>query len=249
MAIYVVAPDDYAGWNPTGRTFAIAGIAAGSVGLLCWLSLHGFLGHLPGHFRDGAAADQIFLAGFVWIGAGGFCLMAMVAFGCILLTLRSRGTLSVTHEGVLRTVGSRVHSLAWSEIQGFVPMPYGGVTLVSGCGKPDILIPRFLDDYRACIAEIKDYGIRALPPSSLRNKQKTTWKAVMRNSSGCFFYLLAINAHHSQRVRIASLCAAIAFLSLMVREEWSKPDQNAFRWISPILVLALVLYALRQMTF
>jgi hypothetical protein len=164
MATYRAVPDDYAGWNPTGRNFALAGVAVGFVGLLSWLSLHGRLGY----FQPSAATDRVFLGGLMWLCIGFFCLMAIVTFGSIMLTLDSRGTVSVTGEGVTRTVGSRTHSLAWSEIQGLVPMPYSGTTLVSVPGKPNIVIPRFLDDYRTCIAEIKDHNIRALPPSSLR---------------------------------------------------------------------------------
>jgi len=241
MATYLVVPDDYAGWNPTGRNFALAGVAAGSVGLLSWLSLHGRLGYS----QPSAAADQMFLSGLVWLGTGFFCLMAIVTLGSITLTLKSRGTVSVTGEGVTRAVGSRTHSLAWSDIQGLVPMPYGGVILVSVPGKSDIIIPRFCDDYRACIDEIRDHGIQALPPSSLR--QKARWKRVVRDFAGCFFYLTAINPQHSHGVRIAGFCVALIYMAWMVQEDLSKPDQIAPRWISRIAMLALILFAFWRM--
>ncbi len=158
------------------------------------------------------------------------------------------GKVSVTDEGVSRVIGSRTHSLAWPEIQGLVPMPDGSVTLIAAPGKSDIAIPRFLDSYRACIAEIKDHSILVLPPpSSLRKKQTTTWKGMARNFAGTFFYLLTINPHESHRVRIASFCVAIAFMAWMVQEGRLELDEIAPRWIGLVATLAFIFYALRSM--
>jgi hypothetical protein len=243
MATYLTVPDDYAGWNPTGRNFVLAGVAAGFVGLLSWLSLHGRLGSL----QPSAASDKMFLFGLAWVGAGFFCLMAIAIFGCITLTLKSRGTVSVSDDGVTRTVGSRTHSLAWSDIQGLVPMPSGGVILVSLPGKADIFIPRFLDDYRACIAEIKDHGIQAIPSSSLSKKTKPTWKSRVRSFALLFFFIIALNPQHSHRVRIESLCVAIAFGAWMQQEEWSKPDRVAGRWSGILVTIGVFLLVLLRL--
>ena len=193
MATYLVGPDDYAGWNPTGRNFALISAAVGALGLLSWMSLN----HHLGAFRPSAASDQLVLSGLVWLGVGGFALTAMTALGSILLSLRARGTVSVTAEGVFRTIKSRTHSLAWSDIDGFVPMPYGGITLIAASAKDNIVIPRFLDDYRACIDEIKNQGIHVLPASSLRQKRKTSWIDGVRNFSFIVLSSLAINSHES----------------------------------------------------
>ena len=91
MATYHVERDDYAGWSPTGRNFALISAAIGAVGLLSWMSLHGHLGV----FRSSAASDQLFLGGLVWLGIGGFCLMAFAALGSILLSFKSRGSVSI----------------------------------------------------------------------------------------------------------------------------------------------------------
>jgi hypothetical protein len=244
MATYLVVRDDYAGWNPTGRNFALIGSAIGAVGLLSWMSLHGRLGD----FRPSHASDQLFLGGLVWLGVGGCCLMAFAALGSIMLSLKSRGTVSVTSEGVFRTVDTRTRSLTWSEIKGLVPMPYGGVTLVAAPGKSNIVIPRFLDDYRACIAEIKNYGTQPLPPSSLRKNKKTTWIDSARIFSLAFFVSLAMNAHESHRVRIASLGAVVACAVWMLKSDLAKPDQTTPRWVGPVLILVVALYVLRRMT-
>jgi hypothetical protein len=244
MATYLVERDDYAGWNPTGRNFAMISAAIGAVGLLSWMSLHSHLGA----FRPSAASDQLFLEGLVWLGIGGFCLMAFAALGSILLSLKSRGSVSVTAEGVFRTVDTRTRFLAWAEIEGLVPMPYGGVTLVAAPGKVDIVIPRFLDDYRACIAEIKNHSIRRLPPSSLRRRRKTTWIDSVRTFFIAALVSLALNSHASHRVRIATFSALIAGMAWMLTFSREKTDQTMARWVVILIVLGMALYILRRMT-
>ena len=240
MATYLVTPDDYAGWNPTGRNFALISAAIGAIGLLSWLSLHRHLGV----FRPSAASDRLFLGGLVWLGVGGFCLLAVAALGSITLSLKSRGTVSVTSEGVFRTVKSRTQFLPWSEIIGLVPMPYGGVTLISAPGASDLVIPRFLDDYRACIAEIKDHGIQVLPASSLRQKRKTTWVDVVPSVLFIFLYSLAMNAHQSHPVRIASFGGALSCMVWVLEAQWSKPDPTTLRWVTPVVFVCIAVYAL-----
>ncbi|MEO8735989.1 MAG: hypothetical protein ABI380_05580 [Edaphobacter sp.] len=243
MATYLVVPDDYAGWNPTGRNFALISAAVGAIGLLSWMSLHRHLGTL----RPIAASDQLFLSGLVWLGVGGSSLMAVAALGSILLSLKSRGTVSVTDEGVFRTVNARTFSLGWPEIQGLVPMPYGGITLVATTKKSDIVIPRFLDDYRACIAEIKDHGIRAIPPSSLRQKRKTTWQDVLSISCFIFFFSLATSSHESHSVRIASFSAAVALTVWLLKNAWAKAELGMSRWFNCVVFLGILLYGCARM--
>ena len=244
MATYLVTPDDYAGWNPTGRHFALISAALGAIGLLSWMALHRHLGA----FRPSAASDQLFLEGLVWIGAGGFCLMTLAVLGSIMLSLRSRGTVNVTTEGVVRTVKARTQFLAWSEIQGLVSMPYGGVTLIAAPEQSSIVIPRFLNDYRACIAEIKEHGIQVLPASSLRQKRKTPWVDQLRNFFFVFLSSLAMSSHESHPVRIASFSGAILLLVYVLRTYCSKPDQitrlNTFG-----VFLGIALFALLRMAF
>ena len=243
MATYLVGPDDYAGWNPTGRNFALISAGVGAIGLLSWM----FLNHHLGAFRPSAASDQLVLSGLVWLGVGGFALMAMAALGSILLSLRARGTVSVTAEGVFRTIKSRTHSLAWSDIDGFVPMPYGGITLIAASAKDNIVIPRFLDDYRACIAEIKNQGIHVLPVSSLRQKRKTSWIDQVRNVPFIVLSSLAINSHESHSVRIASFGGAILLLVYMLQTSWSKPNAIKSRWAMFGILFAVALFALLRM--
>ncbi|ADW69539.1 hypothetical protein [Granulicella tundricola] len=239
MATYLVVPDDYAGWNPTGRNFASIGAAIGAIGLLSWMSLHRHLGT----FTPAATSDRLFLSGLVWLGAGGFGLMAVAAMGSILLSLKSRGTVTITDQGVLRTVGTRSSSLPWTEIQGLVPMPYGGVTLVATTGKSNITIPRFLDDYRACIAELKDHGLQAIPSSSLRTKRKRNWQNTLTVGAFVFFISLATSAHESHSVRITSLSAAVALAVWALKTAWTKTELEASPWLDCVVLLGILLYA------
>ncbi len=220
MATYLVVPDDYAGWNSTGRNFALVGAAAGAVGLLSWMSLHNHLGV----FRPGKASHQIFLYGLVWLGVGGASLMTFAALGSILLSVRSHGIVGITAEGISRSVNARTRTrtLAWSEILGLVAMPYGGVTLIAARGKSDIVIPRFLDDYRACIKEITDHGIHLLPPSSLHRKSKTSWRGTTKTFGFIFVYTLATASHDSHRTRIACISSALVLAVWLLQDDSAK---------------------------
>jgi hypothetical protein len=69
--------------------------------------------------------------------------------------------------GVTRQNGERSRKLQWKEIEGYVTIG-GGIALVPREGSQTIEIPRFLDDYRGCIAEIEARGVGRLPPSRLK---------------------------------------------------------------------------------
>ena len=127
-------------------------------------------------------------------------------------------------------------------------MPYGGVTLVAAPGKVDIVIPRFLDDYRACVTEIKNHSIQAISPSRLRRKRKTTWIESIRAFLLACLVSLAMNSHASHRVRIAAFSALIAGVAWMLKSSWEKTDQTIPRWVEILILLGLALYVFRRMT-
>ena len=243
MTTYLVQPDDYAGWNPTGRNFALAAAAAGIVGLLAWLAAHGRLGAL----RPTAASDQLFLTALVWLGLGAFALMAVAVLGSLSLSLRSRGSVTITDQGVLRTVGARTQSLAWPEIEGFVPMSYGGVTLIVVPGHTGFHIPRFLDDYRACIAELKSHGIAALPPSRLRRQHNTSWKSSLQVAFVIFGASFATDPLESHHVRLAAYTTILAFTIWILKDDWAKPDPTTPRWIGIVIFSGIALAILWRM--
>jgi hypothetical protein len=87
MATYLATPDDYAGWNPTGRNFTLITGGAGAIGLLAWMSLH----HHLGAFRPNAASDQLLLGGLEWLGGGMFVLMGVADVGFAEITRHGCG--------------------------------------------------------------------------------------------------------------------------------------------------------------
>jgi hypothetical protein len=242
MATYLVVPDDYAGWNGAGRNFGYFGLAAGVVALLSEAAIRGYLGRL----QPSTSADLLFLAILVWVSCGLFLLMGFCVLGSLMLSSNSRGTVSVTENGVDRVIGKRSQSLTWNEIEGFVPRPYGGVTLVAAPGKPRIIIPRFLDDYRACIAELKDRGLHSLPPSALKVKSK--WWQFATNFVLIFSYSTAINQRSSHAERIVFLSAGIALATWVLhRDTTSLEERNASLWIGILMILAAHIWIILHM--
>ncbi len=106
-----------------------------------------------------------------------------------MLSSKSRGTVAVDDLGVTRQIGERSRMLRWVEIEGFVVTPIrGGVTLIPCEGRRTMMIPRFLDDYRGCIAEIKARGVKNVPPDNTQvrrvDRKKITWRQVFSDVRG-----------------------------------------------------------------
>lgn len=102
-----------------------------------------------------------------WMGIGLFLILGVATLGSLILSSKSRGTVTVDDLGVTRQVGERSRKLQWQEIEGYVVI-YAGIALVPHEGSQMIEIPRFLDDYRGCVAEIEARGVGRLPPSRLK---------------------------------------------------------------------------------
>ena len=163
MTTFTAEDDTYAGFDGTGKYFGYFGLAAGAVGMTGWAAIHG---HLPG-LKPADAVDQFFLAAMEWIGIGLFVILGVATLGSLILSSKSRGTVTIDDLGVTRQIGERSRKLQWQEIEGYVVIS-GGIALVPHEGSQMIEIPRFLDDYRGCIAEIETRGVCRLPPSRLK---------------------------------------------------------------------------------
>jgi hypothetical protein len=241
MATYAVESDSYAGFGSTGKYFLYFGLAAGAVGLTGWAAMHSLL---PG-LRSADAGSQLFLVAIAWIG-GGLSLLLMVALlGSLMLSSKSRGTVAVDDVGVLRRIGKRSRMLRWEEIEGFVATPIsGGVTVIPRSGRGIIEIPRFLDDYRGCLAELKAHGVQSLPTSRL--KPKRGWRQALRNFAVVYMFLLAYDARSSHAIRLACFFIWIGFFV------WSLIDEELngrawFRWFSGVVFLVMVTWAIHHM--
>lgn len=163
MATYIAGDDTYAGFASIGRYFGYFGLAAGAIGITGWAAIHG---HIPG-LKTADTLDQFFLAAMEWIGIGLSVILAAATLGSLNLSSKSRGTVTIGDLGVTRQIGERIRMLRWQEIEGYVAVA-GGIALIPRGRSQMIEIPRFLDDYTACIAEIEARGVGRLPPSRLR---------------------------------------------------------------------------------
>jgi hypothetical protein len=163
MSTYFAEDDTYAGFDDAGKYFGYFGLAAGAVALVGWAAIHG---HLPGP-KPADALGQFFLVAMEWIGTGLFVLLVAAALGSLILSSKSRGTVTIDDLGVTKQVGERSRTLHWQEIEGYVVVS-GGIALVPREGCQGIEVPRFLDDYRGCVTEIEARGVRKLPPSMLK---------------------------------------------------------------------------------
>jgi hypothetical protein len=240
MATYAATGDDYAGWS-TGRNFGAFGLVAGLVGLTGWAAMHGYL---PG-LQPKDAGDQLLIVVMEWVGIGVFVLMAIGVLGSVMLSRKARGTVTVDDVGVAREIGKRRQMLRWEEMEGFVVSEYGGVTLIPLKGWRRIEIPRFLDDYRGCIAEIKAHGMRSLPTSRLA--RKPGWRGALLMYCSVYVYLLARDARVSHAGRIVSLCVWVAVFAWVTVDERRKEGRSWLGWFGAASFVGLLAWAVVRM--
>jgi hypothetical protein len=249
MAIYIAESDSYAGFGSTGKYFLYFGLAAGAVGLTGWASMHGML---PG-LRPVDAGSQLMLLAMEWIGCGLFVLMMIGVLGSLMLSSKSRGMVAVDDLGVTREVGTRSRMLRWPEMEGFVATPMrGGITLIPREGKRTIVIPRFLDDYRGCVAEIKARGVKLLPPDNrqvrLAMKRERTWRQALVTYAGVLAFTMASNTRETHIVRVVGLVCWVGYFAwLMMTDNPDLEDYGWVRWFGGAVVAGMLAWLVRHM--
>jgi hypothetical protein len=242
MATYVVRRDEYAGWDSTGKYFAGFGLAAGLAGLTGWAAIHR---HLPG-WQPVDAAGQLAAVAMAWVGCGLSAVMAVAALGSLRLSGKARGTVTVDDVGVLRQIGGRRVMLRWEEIEGFVALGYGGVTLIAREGRERIEIPRLLDDYRGFTAELRARGLESLPARRLR--RRWTWKRAVQSYAFLFAYLVAYEKESAHAVRVVGLVAWLGYsMWLLLHEEQGLEERGWTRWVSAGVLVAMAGWVVRHM--
>jgi hypothetical protein len=248
MATYIAEADSYAGFGSTGKYFGYFGLAAGAISLTGWAAMHG---HLPAlHPAD--VGNQLLLVAMQWIGGGLFALMAFAVLGSLMLSGKSRGTVTVDDLGVTRQIGERSQMLRWPEIEGFVVTPItGGITLIPREGSLTIVIPRFLNDYRGCIAEIKARGVVVLPPSrwqASRLKRKRNWRQALLSYAGILAFLFANDRHETHAMRSVGLLGFAAYsIWLMLSRDLDLDDHGSVRWAGAVVLAAMLAWLLWHM--
>jgi hypothetical protein len=240
MATYTAQPDTYAGFGSTGKYFGYFALAGGALGLTGWAAIHG---HLLG-LQPSDAGTQLLLMAMEWIGTGLFVIMALAVLGSIQLSSRSRGTVTIDDLGVVRQIGGRSRTLLWHEIEGFAATPIsGGITLIPRKGNRTIVIPRFLDDYRGCLAEIKSRGVESLPANRLKRMRgwRRNWRQALLTYSGILSFIFANSAHTTHAIRLMGLLSFVAYSGwLVASEELEWENRGWLRWgCASVLMLLL----------
>jgi hypothetical protein len=144
--------------------------------------------------------------------------------------------------------------LRWDEIEGFVVTPIrAGVTLIPREGKGTIVIPRFLDDYRGCIAEIKTRGVKLLPPDNaqvqIMNRKKITWKQALLSYGAIFAFTLASDARETHTVRLVGLVCWVGYFAWLAMTDVPELEDHGWvRWFGGALLAGMLVWLVRHMT-
>ncbi|MGA1983965.1 MAG: hypothetical protein ABSG84_16045 [Acidobacteriaceae bacterium] len=248
MATYIAEADSYAGFGSAGKYFAYFGLAAGAVGLTGWAAMHGLL---PG-LQPADAGSQLLLVAMEWIGGGLFGLMAMCVLGSLIASSKSRGTVVVDDLGVTREIGERSRMLRWVEMEGFVVTPISaGITLIPREGRRTIVIPRFLDDYRGCVAEIKAKGAKLLPPDNAQvrraMRKRRTWQQMSAGYISTVGFAMAYNPGDAHAVRWAGLAACVGYSAwLLLFEDFALEDHGWVRWFGGAVLAGMLVWLVRH---
>lgn len=97
--------------------------------------------------------------------------------GSLQISLTERGDVEVTAAGVRRIFApGKEDFLPLERIAGLVGRQAGGVLLIARSGGRNMVIPRSIEGYRECIAELKAMGIKPLRADQLgiRGRRKRT---------------------------------------------------------------------------
>ena len=160
MSFYPADGDIYYGWKSFGRSFSLVGVVALTVAALA------FCAQL--FSRSLAPADALFLSILGWVGGGIFVLMLLCGLGSLIVSHQERGSVEVTPAGVRRIFNPKGSEEFFprEEIAGMYARPEGGMALFDESYARQMIIPRSIVDYRACVEELKSLGIAVIVPPS-----------------------------------------------------------------------------------
>jgi hypothetical protein len=214
MSLY---PSDGAfDWKSFGRPISVIGALALAAAVVGFALVHGRMG------TPLEPASVMFAWAMEWVGAGLFVLMAIVAWGAISITVRERGSVEITPGGVRRIFKpGKAEFLPLKQIAGFMVRPHGGVLLIDRTDRRDMIIPRSIEGYRDCIAELKALGIQKLPA----DRDRVWGRKKLTRSEWVFSFaiFLLMNAYITKGApplvhHLLGLALFVASLSLAIYE-------------------------------
>jgi hypothetical protein len=240
--MYQADGEMYAGWA-VGRWFALAGVAALAIATVGYSVTHGFL------LKQPAPSDQMFASLAEWVGAGLGMLMAVAAWGSIMIQQAERGDVEVTELGVRRILRpGREEFFRREEIAGFVVRMGGGVTLVGCDGRRAMVIPRSIYGYRECIAELKAMGLTAIPADQVPRRLRQGMRSISVGERILSYVMIGIGSAYfekgiSQPVRAVLGLMVLAWVAVMiVREARWRGRMSWSDWVIGAGALAVVIW-------
>jgi hypothetical protein len=163
MATYSDSMIGYADFHSTGRYFALVMAASAIVGITA-VSIGS--GHVPGLTIHATDMAFVSMAGYVALALS--VVMAIAVFGSLMISRRSQQSITVSADGVLSKVRGTEVFLSRSHIVGMALAPGShiprGMMLLAANPSGDLLVPRWVGGYGACIAELQSLGIPTLQP-------------------------------------------------------------------------------------
>jgi len=227
MSFYPFDGDIEFGWNSFGRSFAIAGALALIAAAMGFALVHGWLATTL------EPESKIIAWAMEWVGAGLFAVLAVAAWGSIRISRQERGSVEITPQGVRRILSpGKEEFLPLEQIEGFMARPFGGVLLVDRSSRRDMIIPRGIEGYRDCIAELKALGINAMPfdPYRVRGRKRQTARQKLLGYARSFFIIMTVLAlvdicrDHAMAMwaRQAAGAGIVVFVLLVGLDEWRR---------------------------
>jgi hypothetical protein len=136
MSLYMTDGEIPFGWKSFGRSFAVIGGFALAAVALRFALRHG-LGAVPLE-----TVSQMLVWYVEWVGMVILALMAIAAWGSILISHQERARVEMTLEGLSRIFKrSRENLFPLEQISGFMVRPHGKAMLIDRTGKQNMILP------------------------------------------------------------------------------------------------------------
>jgi hypothetical protein len=249
MSFYPPDGDIFYGWKSFGRSFAFTGIVAFALAVLAFCAHAGLF---PLHLT---AAESLLAFLLCCIGAAISILMLVCGLGSMKISHQERGGVEVTPLGVRRILNSSGQEdfFPIEEIAGMYARAEGGLALFDGTYQRQMLVPRSIEGYRDCVAELKAMGIPVIVPPKLiigkPYRPPPTWRQRILNWLIMIFFIfsgnIAFDRHAEPWLRhlfsVLLLAGALVWMGFNVlRKQGSSRFEKIFFGLLLLLLLVLL---------